>query len=110
MRAVDYLSQPGRLAIMPSLMDNSPLAVHECLLAGIPFLASRVGGIPELVRAEDHPAVLFPPRAAALAARMEAALSEPVRPARPAFDEEAGREAWLELAPRRGPAREPGRE
>ena len=95
-RAVDYLSQPGRLAILPSLMDNSPLEVHECLLAGIPFLASRVGGVPELVRAEDHPAVLFPPRAAALAGRMEAALSEPVRPARPAFDEGAGREAWLE--------------
>jgi glycosyltransferase involved in cell wall biosynthesis len=94
-QTVDYLSQPGRLAIVPSMMDNSPLAVHECLLAGIPFLASRVGGIPELVRAEDHPSVLFPPRAAALAGRMEAALRDPVRPARPAFDEGASRDAWL---------------
>ena len=85
-------------------MDNSPLEVHECLLAGIPFLASRVGGIPELVRAEDHPAVLFPPRAAALT-RGWRRRGEPVRPARPAFDEGAGREAWLELhrdAVRRG--------
>ncbi len=107
-QAFDYLSQPGRMAILPSLMDNSPPAVHECLLAGIPFLASRVGGIPELVRAEDHPAVLFPPRAAALAGRMEAALSEPVRPARPAIDEGAGRQAWLEwhhdVVRRKGPA------
>jgi glycosyltransferase involved in cell wall biosynthesis len=95
-QAVDYLRQPGRLAILPSLLDNVPLTVHECLLAGIPFLASRVGGIPELVRAEDHAAVLFPPRAPALAGRMEAALNEPVRRALPSFDEGAKRAAWLD--------------
>ena len=96
-RAVDYLRQPGRLAILSPVMDNSPLEVHACLLAGVPFLASRVGGIAELVRAEDHPAVLFSPRAAALAERMETVICGPVRPARPAFDEGARRHAWLDL-------------
>src|SRR5262249_2136566 len=92
-QALDYLTQPGRLAILPSLMDNSPLTVRECLRAGVPFLASRVGGIPELVRAADHPAVLFSLRAADLAGRMGAALA---KPARPAFDERTNREAWLD--------------
>jgi glycosyltransferase involved in cell wall biosynthesis len=95
-QALDYLGQPGRLAVLPSLMDNSPLAVHECLLAGIPFLASEVGGIPELVRPEDRAAALFPPRAAALAQRLAAALDRPAARARPAFDEAAGRRAWLD--------------
>ncbi|QEH34268.1 GalNAc(5)-diNAcBac-PP-undecaprenol beta-1,3-glucosyltransferase [Aquisphaera giovannonii] len=94
--AIDYLSRPGRLAVLPSLMENSAIAVHQCLAAGIPFLASDVGGIPELVRAEDRPAVLVQPRPSPLAERMRAALDRPARPARPAFDEQADRRAWLE--------------
>jgi glycosyltransferase involved in cell wall biosynthesis len=93
--ALDYLRQPGRLAVMPSLMDNSPLALHECLLAGVPFLASQVGGIPEMMHVEDRRRVLFPPRADDLAERMEAALRGGLACARPAFDEEASRAAWL---------------
>ncbi len=94
-QAVDYLRQPGRLAILPSLMDNSPLAVHECLLAGIPFLASQVGGIPELVHAQDHRAVLFPLKAEKLAERIESILRGHAPIARPAFTEASNREAWL---------------
>ena len=42
--AVAYLSQPGRLAVIPSLQENSSLAVTECLQAGIPFVAAATGG------------------------------------------------------------------
>jgi glycosyltransferase involved in cell wall biosynthesis len=94
-QAVDYLRQAGRLAIMPSLMDNSPLALHECLLAGIPFLASEVGGIPEMVQQDDHDAVLFPPHAGDLASRLARAIREGQAPARPAFDETRDRMAWV---------------
>jgi len=95
LEAVDYLLQPGRVAVMPSLMENSPMALHECLLAEVPFLASQVGGIPEMVRAEDRPDVLFPLRADALALQLERVLREGLSPARPAFEEATNREAWL---------------
>ena len=52
--AVAYLSQPGRLAVIPSLLENSSIAVMECLQAGIPFVAAATGGTPELVAPEDH--------------------------------------------------------
>ena len=52
--AVAHLSRPGRLAVMPSLLENSSIAVMECLQAGIPFVAAATGGTPELVATEDR--------------------------------------------------------
>src|SRR5262249_1943138 len=46
--AREYLRVEGRLAVMPSLVANCPGTVRECLAGQVPFLASRVGGIPEL--------------------------------------------------------------
>ena len=39
--ALQELLLPGTLAVMPSLVDNSPYAVAECLEHGIPFVAAR---------------------------------------------------------------------
>ncbi len=64
-----YLCGAGRLAVMPSLRENSPCVVSECLESGIPFLASSCGGGPELARPEDG-ACFVPPEADALAARL----------------------------------------
>src|SRR5207237_22814 len=38
--------------VMPALADNQPYALLECLLHGIPFLTSSVGGIPEVLTDE----------------------------------------------------------
>ena len=81
---------------MPSLMDNSPLAVQECLLAGVPFLATDIGGIPEMIRPEDRAEVLFAPRPAALADRLERVLREGVAIPGPAVDERESRRLWLD--------------
>jgi GT2 family glycosyltransferase len=36
--------------VVPSIWpENSPFAIHEAFLAGVPVIASRTGGIPELV-------------------------------------------------------------
>ncbi len=94
--AINYLRQPGRIAVMPSLLDNSPLAVQECLLAGVPFLATDVGGIPEMIRPEDRAEVLFAPRPAALADRLERVLREGVAIPGPAVDERESRRSWLD--------------
>jgi GT2 family glycosyltransferase/glycosyltransferase involved in cell wall biosynthesis len=36
--------------VVPSIWpENSPLVIHEAFLAGVPVIAARIGGIPELV-------------------------------------------------------------
>lgn len=81
-----YLQAGGRLAVMPSLSENCPLTVIECLGLGVPFVASAVGGIPELVARECHATHLVAPRVEPLAERLRRALQEGVAPARLAFD------------------------
>jgi|GEM_PF-1019814 len=73
--AVAYLRNPGRLAVIASLSDNSPYTVYECLSFGIAFLASNVGGIPELVARENHKQVLFELHAQSLAEKLKGVLS-----------------------------------
>lgn len=61
-QALRYLAEGNRLAVMPSLADNLPFTVIEAAVQGIPFIASRVGGIPEIVPdSELHAKILFVP-------------------------------------------------
>jgi hypothetical protein len=107
--ALEELRRPGTLTIVPSLLDNAPYTVSECLEHGIPCLASDTGGTPELIAEGDRERVLFEPTTSGLAAALERALSSPdgVAPARSAVDPEETVTAWLELvdsvtpAPRR---------
>jgi O-antigen biosynthesis protein len=96
--ALAYLAQPGRVAVMPSLVENSPMTVLECLHRGIPFMASKVGGIPELLRPEDRARCLFEPDPVALAAAMTRALQEGLPPAEPMARPDEIAEAWRALA------------
>jgi glycosyltransferase involved in cell wall biosynthesis len=97
--ALAELAQPGTLAMMPSLLENSPYAVAECLEHGIPFLASNVGGTPELIAEGDRARVLCAPTPEAVAAGLAAALAseQGVAPARPARPPEQALESWLAL-------------
>lgn len=58
-QALLYLKGQARLAIMPSVADNSPYTVLECVSEGIPFIASDVGGVSELITKETSTDVLF---------------------------------------------------
>jgi glycosyltransferase involved in cell wall biosynthesis len=61
---------------MPSLSEGSPLALMEAMFAGTAIVASRTGGIPELV-SDDDDALLTPPGDdAALAAALGRLLSD----------------------------------
>jgi hypothetical protein len=80
-----YLSEPGRLAVMPSSGDNSPYTVLECLAGGIPFVATAVGGVPELVLTEDRDKVLVDQGPRALAEALRRCVSEGAVVARPAI-------------------------
>lgn len=95
--ARDFLAAPGRIAVIASIMENSPYTVLECLAAGIPFLAADCGGIAELVAEEDRGSVLYRRTAADLAALLSRTLSEGAPRALPAFDLAANRDAWLDL-------------
>ncbi len=94
MQALEYLRGPGRLAVIPSQVDNSPCTVQECLEEGIPFLASDRGGIPELIHPDDRARVTAPLDARVFAARIEEILRSGQRPARAARESERVREDW----------------
>ena len=98
-QALAELRSPGTLAVMPSLLDNSPNTVSECIEHGVPFVATRTGGIPELVAEDDRPRVLCETTPEALAATLRLALEAPTgfAAARPASDPAASLQAWLEL-------------
>ena len=49
------------VAVFSSDREGSPLAVIEAMAAGLPIVATSVGGIPELLR-RDEDALLVPPR------------------------------------------------
>jgi glycosyltransferase involved in cell wall biosynthesis len=97
--ALAELRVPGTLAVMPSLLDNAPNTVSECIEQGIPFVSTNVGGIPELVAKEDRAGVLCEPTAAALAAALTSALTSPAgpSPARPAREAQESVTAWLDV-------------
>jgi teichuronic acid biosynthesis glycosyltransferase TuaC len=50
----------GDIVVQPSLNEGSPLPVYEALACGRPMIASRVGGIPELITSDDY-GLLVPP-------------------------------------------------
>jgi glycosyltransferase involved in cell wall biosynthesis len=95
--ALERLRRPGTLAVMPSFEENSPNVVYECLENGIPFIASNVAGIRELVAAEDRARVLFEPTVDGIATAVRAAVADgaaALRPARPAFDDADSLRRW----------------
>ncbi|MDP5210904.1 glycosyltransferase [Microbulbifer sp. 2205BS26-8] len=92
--AIRYLSVPGRMAVMPSLIENSSLAVYEALVYRFPFLASDVGGTRELVSEDYWEKVLFKPLPQALWPRLAAVLKKGGVVAAPAFDNERNLFMW----------------
>jgi len=109
------LKRPGTLAVMPSLAENSPNVVYECLEEGIPFLASAAGGIGELVAPEDRARVLFQPTTDGVASALRRALTDDgvLRRVRPAFDASDVLDAWSNVVakpppPIGSPAERPG--
>jgi glycosyltransferase involved in cell wall biosynthesis len=95
-QAQNYLkADPGRLAVIPSLLDNLPYVVIECLQNGTPVIASQIGGIPELIGSEDH---LFRPNAKDLANRLEHILDQGCPPVESLYDLRKAEEWWKALS------------
>jgi glycosyltransferase involved in cell wall biosynthesis len=98
-QALAHLKRPGTLAIIPSLHDNSPNTIYECLEERIPFVVSNTGGAPELIAPEDHANVLFDPAPEALASTLARLLGNGDVPAPPrrAFAPGTAADRWTEV-------------
>ena len=68
------------LLVVPSLWpENSPLVIHEAFMAGVPVVAARIGGIPELVTDGVNGLLYDPSSADALADALRALILMPER-------------------------------
>ena len=88
--------------VLPSHFDSSPFVLLEAMASGLPIVATRVGGVPEVV-VEGSTALLVPPGdPASLTAALERLLSDPSLAAR--FAEAGHRRAeefsWSRILPR----------
>jgi glycosyltransferase involved in cell wall biosynthesis/GT2 family glycosyltransferase len=94
--AMAYLRAPGRVAVLPSRIDNLPYTVLECLGSNIPFVAAATGGIPEMIAPRDRNRVLFAFDRVALAERLAAVVRDGLRPARLLVGADRITDGWLE--------------
>ena len=88
--------------VLPSHFDSSPFVLLEAMASGLPIVATRVGGVPEVV-VEGATALLVPPGdPASLTAALDRLLSDPSLAAR--FAEAGHRRAeelsWSRILPR----------
>lgn len=92
--ALSLMCSRDMIAVMPSLIENSTMAVYEALVHKIPFIASDVGGTAELIDPADQGVTLVPPDTEALALRIRRALEDGQPLAHPAFDNDANLATW----------------
>ena len=75
----DVFAEFARMDVLcaPSLSEGSPIVILEAMLAGLPVIASQVGGIPEVV-VDGRTGILVPPYdASALTQALKYLLSHP---------------------------------
>lgn len=92
--AIAYLLDGARLAVMPSTIENSSLAVYEAAICHIPFIASDAGGTPELLRKRDRRHVLCDAHPIPLAQKLAEAIDKGGYVAAASFDNERNLEVW----------------
>ena len=71
------LLQGASVFALPSHFEALPMAVLEAMAAGVPVVATRVGGIPMAVRDGESGLLLEPRDVAALSAALERLLGDP---------------------------------
>ena len=70
------LRQAALLAL-PSLEDNCPMVVLEAMAAGVPVVAAKVGGVPDLIEDGKTGLLCDPLDAASMSGAVEKMLNEP---------------------------------
>jgi glycosyltransferase involved in cell wall biosynthesis len=65
--------------VLPSLQEGMPMALLEAMAAGLPVVATKVGGVPDLVRDPSLATLVEPGDPSALAAGIRDLLTDPSR-------------------------------
>lgn len=63
--------------VMPSDLENYPLVARESLMAGVPVIAARTGGLPEIITDEENGLLFQPGDVADLQAKILRIMMEP---------------------------------
>lgn len=92
--AIEYLLGDKRLAVMPSIIENSSMAIYEAAICGIPSVCTNVGGNAELIHPDDRAAVLCQPHPVSVGDKLEEALALGGMVPRPSFDNDANLATW----------------
>jgi len=62
--------------VLPSLSEGNPTVMFECLGCGVPFVGTRVGGIPEIITSENYGLLVEPANPKDLAEKILIALKK----------------------------------
>ncbi|WP_390915633.1 glycosyltransferase [Pseudosulfitobacter sp. SM2401] len=92
--ALSHMCSRDMIAVMPSLIENSTMAVYEALENNIPFIATSVGGTPELIDEDDHARCLVEPKSQSLAKQLERVLNEGQVIAKSSFSNDENLNIW----------------
>jgi glycosyltransferase involved in cell wall biosynthesis len=86
---VATLMKRAAALLLPSRSEGWPLVIAESLACGTPVVASRVGGIPEIVGSDEGGVLVAPGDEGALAAGLVAIVERPRDPQRVASSSRA---------------------
>lgn len=96
--AITFLNNDDFIVVIPSKMDNSPYCVYECLALNKKFIASNVGGIPELISKDYHDKCLFDPDSDSLFYRLVDVIADNTfEPPKPSVDFRDICSKWLAI-------------
>lgn len=93
--AISFLKKNRCLAVMPSLIDNSPYTVLECIVNRIPFIVGNVGGISELIQPAHTSRVTTVSHPKKLASKMTEVLSNGTFCPDASFDNLENERSWI---------------
>ncbi len=91
---IRYVLENSCLTVFPALAANAPVEIAMMLQHRLPFIATRVGGIPEMIAPEFHDRALCDPDPRLLASGIRAWFENPVQPVRPALSPDEIEAAW----------------
>lgn len=93
-RAREFLRQPGRLAVLASPMENFSQQIATLLADKVLLLVAGDGGASELIAPSNRQRICFPQHPGKLAAILDNAVEEGMRPVLPAIDIASNIATW----------------